>query len=261
MIEKEQATAAIMRARSELEQALLELEKMPALDPKRVAFSAHALNNYLTVTKGTVDLLLWSLEDHPNPQVRVWLQGLGHLTDLMRHTVSQVTNPSVPGDLRLQFLKWDLPQLAQRTCDYYQRIAARKSISILCESPPDLPPVWTDPVAVAAVLDNLLSNAVKYSPCGKEVRVKLWADATGVVCSVRDEGPGLSEEDQEKLFQQGVRLSSVTTGGESSSGYGLAVARELIEKLEGEVWCESTLGDGACFSFRLPRYREQPERE
>jgi signal transduction histidine kinase len=76
---------------------------------------------------------------------------------------------------------------------------------------------------------------------------------------VRDEGPGLSEEDQEKLFQGGVRLSSMTTGGESSSGYGLAVARELIGKLEGEVWCESTLGDGACFSFRLPRYQEQHE--
>jgi signal transduction histidine kinase len=259
MIEKEQATAAILRARSELEQALLELEKMPALDPKRVAFSAHALNNYLTVTRGTVELLLWSMNDHANPQVRVWLQGLGHVTDLMQHTVSQLLNSSVPDDVRLQFLRWDLAPLAQRTCDYYQRIADRKDISIVCETPPDIPPVWTDPVAVVAVLDNLLSNAIKYSAHGKKVQVKLWADATGVVCSVRDEGPGLSEEDQEKLFQRGVRLSSTTTGGESSSGYGLAVARELIEKLEGDLWCESTLGGGACFSFRLPRYQERHE--
>ena len=78
-----------------------------------------------------------------------------------------------------------------------------------------------------------------------------------MVCSVRDEGPGLTQEDQAKLFQRGVRLSSVPTGGEASSGYGLAVAKELISKLAGDLWCESTLGAGACFSFRLPAYREQ----
>jgi two-component system sensor histidine kinase/response regulator len=112
-------------------------------------------------------------------------------------------------------------------------------------------------VAVAAVLDNLLSNAVKYSFPGKKIWVQLRGEMTTVVCSVRDEGPGLSREDQAKLFQRGIPLSSVATGGESSSGYGLAVAKELIDKLDGDLWCESTLGAGACFSFRLPTYQEQ----
>jgi len=112
-------------------------------------------------------------------------------------------------------------------------------------------------VAVAAVLDNLLSNAVKYSFHGKKIWVQLREEKTSVVCSVRDEGPGLSQEDQVKLFQRGIQLSSVATGGESSSGYGLAVAKELIDKLGGDLWCESTLGVGACFSFRLPAYQEQ----
>ena len=77
-----------------------------------------------------------------------------------------------------------------------------------------------------------------------------------MVCSVRDEGPGLSQEDQAKLFQRGIKLSSVPTGGEPSSGYVLAVAKELINKLGG-LWCESTYGTGACFSFRLPVYQEK----
>ena len=80
-----------------------------------------------------------------------------------------------------------------------------------------------------------------------------------VVCSVSDDGPGLNEEDKAKLFQRGIKLSSVPTGGESSSGYGLAVAKELIDKLGGDLWCESTLGAGACFSFRLPAYQEGQE--
>jgi signal transduction histidine kinase len=259
MSEKEQAAAAILRAQTELERALLELEKLPAYDPGNVAFSVHALNNYLTVTKGAVELLLWSLEGHPNPQIRIWLQALGHVTDLMRHTAGQMIPSSSPKDVKLQFLKWDLAPLARRTCDYYQRVADRKNISIICESPPDIAPVWTDPVAVAAVMDNLLSNAVKYSFPGKRIWVQLRADTTSVVCSVCDEGPGLSREDQAKLFQRGTRLNSLATGGESSSGYGLAVARELIERLEGDLWCESSSGAGACFSFRLPVYQEQHE--
>ena len=255
MNEKEQVTDAILKAQSELEQALRELEKMPAFDPGVVAFSVHALNNYLSVTGGTVQLLLRALADHPESQIRDWLEGLAHVTELMRHTVSQLMTSAVSRDIKLRFLKWDLAPLVQRACNYYQRIADRKNISIVCEAARKISPVWTDPVAVAAVLDNLLSNAVKYSLPGSKILVKLQGEVTSVVCSVCDEGPGLSQEDQAKLFQRGVQLSSVATGGESSSGYGLAVAKELTDKLGGDLWCESTLGSGACFSIRLPAYQ------
>ncbi len=257
MNDKKQATEAILRAQAELEQALCELDKMPALDPGTVGFSAHALNNYLMVTGGTVELLRCSLEDHPDPQILNWLEGLGHLTELMRHTVSQLMTSSAPKDVKLRFLKWDLDPLVRRASKYYQRIADRKSILIVYESTIDIPPVWTDPVAVGAVMDNLLSNAVKYCYHEKRILVQMRGEAASVVCSIRDEGPGLSQEDQAKLFQRGVQLSSVPTGGETSSGYGLAIAKELVDKLGGDLWCESTLGAGACFSFRLPAYQEQ----
>jgi signal transduction histidine kinase len=81
-------------------------------------------------------------------------------------------------------------------------------------------------------------------------------DAGWGVCEVRDNGPGLSPADQARLFQRGVRLTPTPTGGEPSSGYGLAVAKELVEKLGGKIWCESVLGLGCCFSFRLPAYQE-----
>lgn len=257
MSEKEQVAEAILRAQAELEQALGELAKMPAFAPRALGFSAHALNNYLTVTEGTVELLLLSLADHPDPRIRNWLEGLSHVTELMRHTVSQLMTTSAPEDAKLHLLKWDLDTLIRRACTYYRRIADRKNIVIVYESAIDIPPVLTDPVAVAAVMDNLLSNAVKYSSPGKKISVKLIREVNSVVCSVYDEGPGLSHEDQAKLFQQGIRLSSVPTGGESSTGYGLAVAKDLIDKLGGDLWCESALGAGACFSFRLPAYQEQ----
>jgi signal transduction histidine kinase len=254
---KEQVAAAIVRAQTDLEQALSDLEKLPAFDPGAVSFTAHALNNFLTVVGGTIELLLLRLKNHRDPQIRTWLEGLRHASNLMNHTVNQLMSTSATTEVKLRFEKMELPLLVQRGCDYYQRVADRKEIHIICGPTVSVPFVWADRVAVAAVLDNLLSNAVKYSPPGKRIWVQVGGEKTSAVCSIQDEGPGLPQEEQARLFQRGVRLSPVPTGGEPSAGYGLAVAKELVEKLGGEIWCVSTPGQGACFSFRLPAYQEQ----
>jgi signal transduction histidine kinase len=175
----------------------------------------------------------------------------------MARTVSQLMNASATTEAHLRCEKVDLPVMVQRACHYYQRMAERKTIRVVAGSTVDVPPVWTDRVAVAAVLDNLLSNAIKYSPPGRQIWVQVRGEQGWVGCSVWDEGPGLSQEDQAKLFQRGVRLTPRPTGDEPSTGYGLAVAKELIEKLGGKIWCESVLGQGCCFSFRLPAYQEE----
>lgn len=248
--------AAIARAQADLVVALSELEKIPPFDAGSVAFAAHALNNYITVTGGTVELILMHLADHPDPQLHVWLKGVQHATDMMAHTVNQLMSASVTIATKLRFEKVDLPLFVQRTCNYYQRRADQKSIRVIVESAADVPPVWTDRVAVGSVLDNLLSNAVKYSQPGKQIWVRVRGEQSGAVCEVRDEGPGMSQEDQVKLFQKGAQLTPKPTGDETSTGYGLAVAKELIDKLGGEIWCESVLGQGCCFFFRLPAYQE-----
>jgi two-component system, sensor histidine kinase LadS len=257
---KEQVADAIVRARDSLGQALSALEHLHMLDPSTVAFSAHALNNYLTIIGGTAELLQESLTAHPDPQIHAWLAGLQHATDLMTRTVSRLMSNTMTQDIQLLFEQADLPVLVQRVCRYYQRVADHKDIRLLYDPMDKVPPVGTDRVAVAAVLDNLLSNAIKYSPLGKHIWIQVRRDRDSVVCSVQDEGPGLSQEEQTRLFQRGVRLSPVPTGGEPSTGYGLAVAKELIERLHGEIWCVSTPGQGACFSFRLPAYHAlEPE--
>ena len=115
-----------------------------------------------------------------------------------------------------------------------------------------MPSVRTDRVLVAAILDNLLSNAVKYSLRDKRIWVQVHGVGDGVLCSVRDEGPGLSKEDQAQLFIPGVRLAPVPSAGEPSSGYGLSIARRFVEQLGGEIRCASAPGEGATFSFWLP---------
>ena len=127
---------------------------MPVFDQSAVVFTAHALNNYLTVTGGTVELILARLPEHPDEQVRVWLEGLQHVTALMTRTVGQLMNISTTAEPKFRLCKVDLATLVQRVCHYYERIASKKSIRVVTALADDLQPVWTDPVAVAAVLDN-----------------------------------------------------------------------------------------------------------
>jgi signal transduction histidine kinase len=148
---------AIARAQADLVEALSELEKIPAFDSGSVAFVAHALNNFLAVTDGTVELITMHFGDNVDAQVRVWLEGLRHAMDLMTRTVSQLVNRSTTAGSQLRLEKVDdLPILVQRACTYFQRIADRKTIRIVVEPAAGVPPVRTDRVVVAAVLDNLV---------------------------------------------------------------------------------------------------------
>jgi two-component system, sensor histidine kinase and response regulator len=69
---------------------------------------------------------------------------------------------------------------------------------------------------------------------------------------IQDEGEGLSEEDQQKLFGRFVKLSARPTAGEHSTGLGLSIAKNLVEMMNGRIWCESKQGSGATFILELP---------
>lgn len=256
----DQVTASILDARKGLEQALTDLEKLPAIDPHSLGFAAHALQNYLTIINGTTELLSLKVVNHPEPEVQTWVAYMRQATEMMTRIVADLMNSAtVSRPPTMKFAKVNLTKLLQRFSDGYHVKAINKQIQIKYDPGPDKLFVWADGVALAAVLDNLFSNALKYSSPGGKVEVMLWKDSGTVICAVQDQGQGLSREDQAKLFQRGVKLSAVPTGGEPSSGYGLAVAKELTTLMQGEIWCESQLGKGARFLLRLPAYDDMNE--
>ena len=256
---KHAAFEAISRAQVELERAVAEIDRLPAVDVHSVALAAHALSNFLTVSRGVMDLLIPMLQDHPDRQVGVWLEGLAHATDLMTHTVSQLMNNAVGVSTSLRLEHVELPRLVERACAYYRRGAAQKRIDVVFRAgADDVPTVRTDRVLVAAIVDNLLSNAVKFSPADRRILVDVRPERDGVVCDVRDEGPGLSDADQARLFEPGQRLGTTPSAGEPTTGYGLAVAKSFADYLGGRLSCTSVPGRGATFSLWVPRVPPQP---
>ena len=249
---KDAVAAAIHDAQANLAHALAHLARLPAFDPMAVGVATHALSNYLTVMHAGVQLLRHAWHTRDEAQVEWLLQGFEHATDLMQTAVDQLRGVATAGPPTLERRRVDLTLLAQQACDYYRPLAARKQLRLLYEAVSEAPVIETDRVALAAVLDNLLSNAVKFSPPGRHIWLVLERQADHVIWRVRDEGPGVSAADQARLFQHGVRLSAQPTAGEPSSGYGLAVAKQLVDQLGGTMWCESQPGQGATFVVSLP---------
>ena len=134
----------------------------------------------------------------------------------------------------------------------YIGLAEQKNIAINLQSPKTLTAI-VDISYFNRIVENLISNALKFSEPRKEVLVTLQDRDGAVFLLVKDEGPGISVEDQTKLFKRFQKLTARPTGGESSTGLGLSIVKTLAEKMGGQVSCESELGKGTTFSVALKK--------
>lgn len=132
----------------------------------------------------------------------------------------------------------------------YKVLAERKNIELHLEMPLVMM-VYADKYYVHRILDNLLSNALKFSSENKSVFIRAHDDGLWINVDVRDEGPGISEDDQAKLFTKFQTLSAIPTGGETATGLGLAVAKALADNMKAELSCISKLGQGSIFTLKI----------
>lgn len=159
------------------------------------------------------------------------------------------------GTLQLNWERADLLELVDRSIALNRPNARRKEIGISREAEVESLPLQMDRVKITQVVDNLLSNAVKYSPPRTTVTLRVASSGETVTVEVEDQGQGIPEGEMAKLFEPFARLSVKATGGEKSTGLGLAVSKRIIEGHGGRIAARSTEGQGSTFSFSLPLRR------
>ena len=117
----------------------------------------------------------------------------------------------------------------------------------------ELPELRGNPIRLRQLLDNLISNAVKYSPKGSTIKVSLRSEDNQVIFSVADQGVGIPQSEQARIFEKFYRGSNVPeqVGG---SGLGLAIVKSIVDSHQGRIWVESTMGKGSTFFVVLPAY-------
>lgn len=164
----------------------------------------------------------------------------------------------------------DLQELLPATMAAVRWMKGNKDVELSLESDA-LPRVRTDPRRLKQILINLLANAVKFTPEGGHVRLRAHAGPAEIVLEVHDDGPGIANEDLERVFEPFRQLDGSVEREHGGVGLGLAVVRELASALWAVVEVESVVGEGSVFRVRLPlappdrhdpqHEREQPERE
>ncbi len=154
------------------------------------------------------------------------------------------------GALPFNLAPVDLKELAQ---DVAAKFQPQTDVHDIVVDMPDLPPVQGDKSRLEQVLDNLLTNAIKYSPEGGAIRISGHTRPNQVILSVSDEGIGIAPAEQTQIFGPFYRIDDALTRRTQGTGLGLYLVKAVIEAHDGQVWVESEPGQGATFSFSLPR--------
>lgn len=205
---------------------------------------SHDLRSPLTAMLCTIDV-------HPAPDET--LDILEDAAERMRSVIDRALSLDAiergAPDLRVE--RVDLVEVCRRLRLGMSSLAQRKSIDVRIEGPHALV-VETDPTAFGRVIENLLSNALKFSPPGTRVKIELAVRSDSVVVTVRDQGPGFSEAELESVFEYGRTAGARPTAGESTSGLGLHVARQLVNALGGAVRAANHSEGGAELTVELP---------
>ena len=138
-----------------------------------------------------------------------------------------------------------------------EKLWVNRRIELLTDVPSDLPDVYADQRRMRQVILNLMENALKFTPDGGQVSLKLLhRTSQWVQVSVSDSGPGIPTEQQQRIFQDRVRLPQ-TADQAAGFGVGLSVCRRIVEVHGGRIWVVSDPGEGACFHFTVPIWRGQ----
>jgi two-component system, sensor histidine kinase and response regulator len=215
---------------------------------------AHDLKNHLSGMQLSAQLLQERIDPAGDPKTIRLVDNMCQSTGQLLAFVKEfLANASVDHGVQLQRQRVNLAESVTGVMQEYQESAARKRLELhLDASPLDLQ-VYADNTALNQVLDNLLSNAVKFSPPDQHIHIALQPADEFIECVIRDQGPGFTAEDRQRMFRRYGRLSARPTGGEPSTGLGLSIVKKLVMEMGGEVVCESQPGQGATFTLRLPR--------
>ncbi len=254
--QKEQEAKKEREKNEMLSKANQELQEANRLKNEFLSMAAHDLKNPLQSILGFSEIIQESETlDDAKAYAAIITRSASHMVNLVKSLIETAAIDT--GKFQLNPTPCSLSDLLKSIIENFRPALASKHQTLLFE--PSVPIMLNlDAERMREVFSNLISNAIKYSPQGKPIKVHYGYSTSDsgskcVLIAVKDEGQGLSDSDKEKLFGQFQRLSARPTGGESSTGLGLWIAKQFVEKHGGRIWAESEgKNKGTTFFVELP---------
>lgn len=216
-----------------------------------LGIAAHDLKNPLAAVLQCTEAL--STHELPRERADRAIAAIHKETKRMRRLVSDLLDLHAieEGRVALDNSAVNLAEALEDIVDNAQAEAARKNLTLRVDIEPGSG-AQADEKAVAQIVENLLSNAIKFSKTG-QITVAIREEGNNAIIAISDQGPGISADDQQRLFKRFSRLTARPTAGESSHGLGLSIVKRLVDALAGDIQCDSSLGSGTTFTVRLPK--------
>jgi two-component system, sensor histidine kinase and response regulator len=219
-----------------------------------LGIAAHDLKNPLSAIQGWAEMIAEDYDNMDRDEVvdvaNLIVDSSRRMFELIRNLLD--VNAIESGKINISVEKVNILPILQILFDHYKKQAKIKNITLHLYTPKNQYYALVNKNTVHQILDNLISNAIKYSPDDKKVDIRIHQGENRVCCEIQDEGPGLSQADQKKLFGKFTRLTPKPTGAEHSTGLGLFIVKKLVTAMNGKVWCESELGKGTTFFVEFP---------
>ncbi|MCE1187701.1 MAG: ATP-binding protein [Ignavibacteria bacterium] len=248
---KEKAEVLLMEA----EKAKKELEDSNNLKSQILSIAAHDLKNPLSIIMAYSSELTTLAKDEETQYLSGTLKEISlKMLSIINELLESVAARAKTAVLNKQVV--DLTKPIQEVISINEKRANQKEQVIETEYIGNVS-VYVDCDLVKHAVDNLVSNAVKYSPLGGRIRVVTRVVNNNYQILVKDEGPGFTEDDKKRMFGVFQRLSARPTGNEGSTGLGLSIVKDVVERNGGRVWVESEFNEGATFFIEFPIHHSE----
>ncbi len=233
-----------------------QMERLERTRREYVSNVSHELRTPLTAVRALIEPLKEGMVTTEEDRMRYYDIILREVMRLSRLINDQLELSRLQsGGVAIEKRRIRLDDLIYDVCDRYHSIAEDHGLALNIESDlSECPSVWANADRVEQMFIILLDNAIKYTEAGS-VNVKVDWDDEKVVITVRDTGIGISEQDLPYVFDRFYKVDKAHSG--KGSGLGLSIARELLNRMDEQIWVESTKGVGSAFSFTV--HRNPPE--
>lgn len=242
-----------------LVQDVSERYRLEKIRRELLANVSHDLRTPLTAIRAYVEPLIdGTLED---PQERsAYLEIIRDESLRMERLLKDLMDMSrlEAGTLTMNIGPVDTKQMVRQALDRFGALASARSVELVDEVEADTPPVLADENRGVQVLTNLLDNAIKYAGPGGRVTVGASQEDDVVSISVSDDGPGISEEHLDRVFERFYKADRARSHRTGGAGLGLAIVKQLVEEMGGSVAVESHPGVGTVFRCRLRNAPTEP---
>ncbi len=234
---------------------ITERKQMERMKSEFVSTVSHELRTPLTSIRGALGLIAGGAAGMLDEPARRMVDIAHRNCDRLLHLINDLLDMEKIQSGKIEFAVGVLPlmPLVNQAMEANRPYAQQFNVALELVEGVSGARVRVDPERFNQVLTNLLSNAAKFSPSGGRVEVRVTGDGAGYRISVTDHGPGIAPAFRERMFEKFSQADSSDSRRKGGTGLGLSIARELIERMGGQIGFDSVPGAGATFYLTLPR--------